>query len=62
MVWLEPMSLVKVQVRVPASHVPTDAQSPPVASSVMVNSAKASGIIKIPIREILEKWHSQYGH
>ena len=36
-------SLVKVHVRVPASHVPTVEQSPPVASSVMVSSAKASG-------------------
>ena len=52
-------SLVKVQVRVPASQVPTVEQSPPVASSDMDSSANASGsaaspIVKIPQSSIID--------
>jgi len=45
-------SLVKVQVLEAESHVPIDAQSPPVASSVIVISAKAFGTKRIPSRKI----------
>ena len=45
-------SLVKVQVLEAESHVPIDAQSPPVASSVIVISAKASGTNRTPSRKI----------
>ena len=46
------MSLVKVQVLEAESHVPMVAQSPPVASSVIVISAKASGTNRTPSRKI----------
>jgi hypothetical protein len=43
---------LKVQVLEPESHVPTVAQSPPVASSVIVISAKAFGTNRTPNRKI----------